>query len=607
VYPFEGEMIRLKNRHTDQLLTPNHRVIAKVRKHSRNPSPDAFEATFAEDLKQHWHVTLPMAGMLRSGSCGPSPDQAYLIGWWLTDAWAHQDGKAVVFSQCKPTSLAKLRDALAPFNSSEYVKKDKSDKHQDEYSYYVTGQLADYLLTHFPSRSLEWDVLQWSEEARFKLLEGLMDGDGSWDSLTETKRYAVCFWSQRPERRDVFLALASTLAYRAYDDPTNACVHFNLNRSTTQLQHRHRSSVRESYKGDVWCVTVPTGAFMVRRNGRVFITGNSGFPKSLDVSKAIDRAAGAERETVAPPPYSRGKATQSYSETRKVSYDYQPQPITSPATDAAIQWQGWGTALKPAHEPIVLARKPLQESTVAGNVTKHGTGAINIDGCRVELNGDYKSKANGRPSQTGLGDNYDPEKANKPDTVGRWPANVIHDGSDEVLQFFPSAPGQLAPVSGKEPSSSSAYGERQRVPFNGRVGEVSAEKRYTEEGSTNFAPLPGERRHDKGSAARFFYCAKASKNERRDSKHPTVKPIALMRYLCRLITPPGGLLLDPYAGSGTTGEAAFLEGFHSILIEMDQGYAKDIETRMDAVKEEVQKAASRTGSRSDANLDDLFE
>lgn len=228
-------------------------------------------------------------------------------------------------------------------------------------------------------------------------------------------------------------------------------------------------------------------------------------------------------------------------------------------------WRGWGTALKPALEPITVARKPLI-GTVAENVMRHGAGALNIDRCRVDLNGDYKCKPNGRPSQTGLPDNYDPANANQPDTVGRWPANLIHDGSDEVLSAFPQANGQQGVVTGKEPSrkTSNAFGE-----FAGRA--------------------PSSPRSDSGSAARFFYCAKASKKDRGDgNSHPTVKPTDLMRYLCRLVTPPRGTVLDPFMGSGSTGKAAAMDGFRFIGI--------------DRAKEYVDIAMSRLCPESDSAL-----
>jgi hypothetical protein len=167
--------------------------------------------------------------------------------------------------------------------------------------------------------------------------------------------------------------------------------------------------------------------------------------------------------------------------------------ITAPATEAARQWSGWGTALKPALEPITMARAPVS-GTVAANVLEHGTGAINVDGCRVG------------------------------DESGRFPANLIHDGSDEVTGLFPEDDGE--------------------------------------------------------SASRFFYCAKADASERRNSKHPTVKPVALMRYLVRLVCPAGGLVLDPFAGSGTTIEAARLEHCRAIGIEREAEYCADILERL---------------------------
>lgn len=254
---------------------------------------------------------------------------------------------------------------------------------------------------------------------------------------------------------------------------------------------------------------------------------------------------------------------------------------------------GWGTALKPAWEPIVLARKPLI-GTVAANVLEHGTGAINIDASRVatedalgggaekpSTDARYKVEGWDRPwmhneaaveaHSARVRDNV--EKAEK---LGRWPANIIHDGSQEVIDSFPEASGQQQDIDPTAPSekTSTVYGKMKRE------GEASASRRYTEEGSTNFAALPGQRRLDAGSAARFFYSAKATSEDRLDSKHPTVKPIDLMAYLCRLVTPTGGTVLDPFAGSGTTGMACMREGFKAILIEREDEYVADIKRRL---------------------------
>lgn len=263
--------------------------------------------------------------------------------------------------------------------------------------------------------------------------------------------------------------------------------------------------------------------------------------------------------------------------------------------------EGWGTALKPAWEPICLARKPLI-GTVAANVQKHGTGALNIDGCRIALNGDYKCAPNGRPSQTGLGGNYDPEKANHHSDVGRWPANLCHDGSEEVMACFPDSDGQQADISTTAPSAktSSVYGKMNRE------GEASANRRYTDDGGTNFAALPGQRRGDSGSAARFFFTAKADSHDRIASKHPTVKPLDLMQWLCRLVTPKGGTVLDPFAGTGTTGEAAWREGFRAILIEREAEYQADIARRMDLADNPTKRAAVAKTKNNIADHGPLF-
>jgi site-specific DNA-methyltransferase (adenine-specific) len=255
------------------------------------------------------------------------------------------------------------------------------------------------------------------------------------------------------------------------------------------------------------------------------------------------------------------------------------QSIYLPGSDSAHEWNGWGTALKPAFEPIVLARKPLSEATVAANVLKWRTGALNIDGCRVETEGGCRHVPGTGSFDAGtvnaLGGHLNSASSPAAEGLGRWPANVVTDGSDEVVGMFPSAPGQLAPISTRAGTKTgNVYGKMNRE------GEASADRRYTERGSTNFAPLPGQLREPVQSAARFFYSAKASKADRNGSKHPTVKPISLIQWLARLITPPGGTILDPFAGSGTTGEAARREGFCCILVEREAEYVADIQRRL---------------------------
>lgn len=310
----------------------------------------------------------------------------------------------------------------------------------------------------------------------------------------------------------------------------------------------------------------------------------SGFPKSMDVSKAIDKAMGAEREVVGKSNrgcganlvkiqnHCKGDTGIGFWDGTGKTFD-----ITAPATPEAAAWNGWGTCLKPAVEPIVIARKPL-EGTVAANVLKYGTGAINIDGCRVptsdKLGGGMKAgtaqKGWDRPFM------HDPDKqaafverkkanVEKSEALGRFPANLIHDGSDEVLALFPNSKGQCGAVKGNEPSELT----------RGIYGKFSGDR------------LPCSPRNDSGSAARFFYCAKASRSERGSfNDHCTVKPLALMRYLVRLVTSKGGTVLDPFMGSGTTGVAAIEEGMNFVGIERDPHYYEIATRRISAAKPE---------------------
>jgi len=233
--------------------------------------------------------------------------------------------------------------------------------------------------------------------------------------------------------------------------------------------------------------------------------------------------------------------------------------ITAPATPEAQQWQGWGTALKPALEPITVARKPLI-GTVAENVLAHGTGGINVDGCRVGTSKNVpasvskKAPANcyGKFAEggetTGIG-GHDPN-------LGRWPANLIHDGSEEVVGLFPKTEASKVGNRGAGKGETGCYGV--------------------------FGGDPGIRGHNDngGSAARFFYTAKADKSDRGPgNNHPTVKPVDLMRYLVRLVCPIGGVVLDPFSGSGTTLAAAQAEGCLAIGVEREAAYCEIIKGR----------------------------
>jgi len=339
----------------------------------------------------------------------------------------------------------------------------------------------------------------------------------------------------------------------------------------------------------------------------------SGFPKSLDVSKAIDKAAGAEREVIGTKIASPKGISQAEARSDSAAGAYGGETkeidITAPSTPEAQQWQGWGTALKPAFEPVIVARKPI-EGTVANNVLKWGTGGLNIDGSRIGTetisthNAPKGSFAGGEPDRGSDTSSYK-------EHTGRWPANIILDPYTAEL---------LDEQSGQSKSSTGA-------------------KQTPKQNTNSFGDYSGNSdivgHNDSGGASRFFYVAKASKRDRNEGLeqletkqtvgggglgnpvsgaygsekapgknfHPTVKPTSLMEYLIKLVTPPKGTVLDPFTGSGSTGKAAILQGFDFIGIEMTEEYLPIIEGRL---KHAEAKVAERIKEISDKQSEVLF-
>lgn len=307
-------------------------------------------------------------------------------------------------------------------------------------------------------------------------------------------------------------------------------------------------------------VAIEDAGFEIR-DGVLWLYG-SGFPKSHDISKAIDKMAGAEREMVGIS--TKGSGSGSVVGMGDAISMQKTFDLTAPATPEAQQWEGWGTALKPAYEPAVMARKPFTGS-VAGNVLEHGTGAINIDASRIGTSGgagEYLSSAGDTDSVTALGNGLNGTKRRAEEAQGRFPANLILD--EHTAELLDEQSGTLK--SGANPTT------RNAPKFGNSYGEF--------EGSTE-TPKRGA---DSGGASRFFYVAKAPKSERPvvdGVAHATVKPLKLMRYLVSMVTPPGGVVLDPFGGSGTTAEAAMLEGFQFKIIERESDYLPLIRARIE--------------------------
>lgn len=481
-YNIDDDMVHLKNRNTDQLITKNHSVYAKVTMR-RKPKEKSFNRYEACELKKSWNIDLPLAGQLINGL---KVDNAYIIGWWLTDAYKHKDCNACMFSQSKPRTLNKLKDWLNLHNIkySEYVKKAKKENHKDEHIIYVNNELSLWLRQNFPNRELTMNVLQWDYNSRLNLLEGLMDGDGS----IRENSYCEVFYSKNKERLDIFQALVVSLNIRSHIDYKKGCVYFNVKKNTTQLQNKHKLD-NVHYVGKVYCLKTETGAFVVRRNGKAFISGNSGFPKSQNVGKQIEC-----KEKY-------GKTNSQSLRRLELEEGVNPHIVRQPNNGlmgemkefvrkeytCLNQYAGYGTCLKPAYEPIIMARKPV-EGTVADNMLKYGVGGINIDECRV---GDETVSIHNAPVGTFAGG----ERNRGSDTnsyrvsQGRFPANVITDGSDEVKANMPNT--KSAP-------------RTETIGGTGGIGMATNFHRGSETSPYD----------DEGSACRYFYCAKASKKDR---------------------------------------------------------------------------------------------
>lgn len=346
----------------------------------------------------------------------------------------------------------------------------------------------------------------------------------------------------------------------------------------------------------------------------------SGFPKSHNISLAIDKQSGFQPTVIGE---KIGKTSENLNGLSRKGDDSENSKglgaygigakqknteidVVAPTSNLAKEWEGWGTGLKPAMELITVARKPIKEKTIAENVVVHGTGAINIDECRVD--GSPRTTSDIQWSSNAIyGErNHDRGARSYLTTEGRWPANVIHDGSEEVMKLFPTTK-KSASVKGTEPSkvTNGIYGEfAERVPFESYGDEGSAARFFycpkastsdREEGLEDFEP-----KHTAASEFRPNHMVKAENGEsgsaygrftKRKNIHATVKPTDLMAYLCRLVTPKGGLVLDPFMGSGSTGKACMREGFKFVGIDMEQDYVDIAEAR---IKFELSKRENKT-------------
>jgi DNA modification methylase len=660
--PWDGPMRVLRNSDTDQLLTPNHRVYHRPRQRQqidgvrRQWYRSDWEVAEASELSTWNPVQLPIAGEHDGPGVG-GVDYAALLGWVWTEGGFDPSGTGVRIYQssvnaAKVDDIQALLDRLGVHKRYDRTRTWRGQEYV-ETTWFISGELAERVRADLPGKRPTYDLLWRMNLAEKRALrDAALAGDG------HPAAKGVWQFYQRHEDDLTWFATLLALVGQAgkvgmRPDRDNGTVYVR-DRSTTELQGRHLRDSSEKYTGEVWCVRVPTGAFVARRNGRVFITGNSGFPKSLDVSKAIDkdrddrnaviavtgwlaqqrdRAGLTNRDIDAAfgtngmaghwtsvksqpkvPSWERWlelreligfgdkmdaevwrlngrKGTPGHERLDRIVTSFERERDTysnvvdvvhagAPITDGARQWSGWGTALKPASEPIIVARKPLS-GTVAATVLEHGTGALNIDTCRVGSDERLVRPAILRTDNEVLGKGLGAGTQTEPG--GRWPANVVLTHAEacgeECAQGCPIA--ELDQQSGITTSPTSTG--------RGAGGQHGAYSPIAAQGNV-WAP------GDTGGASRFFptfhYQAKAPTSERPNVNgvtHPTVKPLSLLRWMVKLCTPPGGTVLDPFAGSGTTIEAAILEGFDVIGIEREAEYLPLIRQRIDRAQQPVRE------------------
>lgn len=574
-YNHKGKMVNLVNQNTDQLLTLNHKSICKEGR--RIQKDGTRKIVWDENYKyidagtiDGENFKLPLSGYY-DGIHSIGKDFAELIGWILSEGHFHKDTNAISIyqSNVNKDKVSRIRYIMGRLNikHSEY-KRDRVYKEREytEHQFYFSGDIVNKIKEIIPNKKPTNKLLDLPLKEKERLFNGLCLGDGTKGNSDKFQ----AFYQKDVGFLEWFQMLLHLSGKQGWinKDKYSCSIHFN---DSTEIQGKHNKNRLLDYEGIVWCIETEEGNFIARRNGRVFITGNSGFPKSHNISKAIDKKFGAEREIVGyssnPNGNSGGYEGERYSQKRQTKFGVvQDQPEkTTLSTDLEKQYNGWGTALKPANEPIVVARKPLSERTLVDNVLKWGTGGINIDECRVEttdnLNGgryaDNKKGDDGCTYGSGI------NKRSKEDFTqpeGRFPANVILD--EEAGQMLDEISGTL--------KSGYMKANTQRNTDGGYMGGFPKDR-------------VGERDTygDSGGASRFFYCGKASKKEKgKTNNHPTVKPIKLMEYLVKLVTPKCGIVLDPFAGSGTTLIAAKNEGMNYIGFELEEEYIEIINERI---------------------------
>lgn len=488
--PYDGEMVRLHNGATDQLLTPNHRVYRSLQLGGGNTRRwEQWTVCEAGDIGGKAPMRLPLSGRHNGTGIGGARYAALLAHIVVNGLPASNDRKGLDGREGIRVRIPQANDPLSESldalvkgltvernNQATYISKAPGSS-QREGVWLLSGDIAQKVrrdLPHGrPTLSLLWAMTATEKEAFISIVEA------SHLKVSAMEEWLTWFST---------LCAVSAKSVEAHDGFVSVSA-----KATTEISGGETSVAKEHYSGLVWCVRVPSGAFVARRNGQVFITGNSGFPKSMNISKAIDRAAGVDRTEVIgryqPPGMDKPWNLRNAIDEREVNVFASSRAnldITAPVTDDAREWDGWGTALKPAHEPIAVSRKPMDDGLGYG-----------------------------------------------------WEADM---GSSPFL-YVP------------KPNKAERSAGLDRLPFQRQ---------------------PDRKKDDGAGGAN----PRNRSNTPRVNFHPTTKPLTLMRWLVRFVLPEGGVVLDPFVGSGTTLVAAIMEGADGIGIEMTEDYLPIIEGRV---------------------------
>jgi DNA modification methylase len=615
IMPYKGDMVVFKNHNTNQLVTPNHRIYKQhwIRTQINGNRKGEFEPwTIMEAgaINRYLPIKLPIAAKYNGSGIGKW--QTRLLAWVWTEGGFDLSGIGVRIyqSNVNPKNIKRIRNTLN--NTVEYYSEYTREREYEgrkyiEHSWFFTGPWAEYIRVRLPNKHPTWNLLwQMSFQERKTFIKTAMHGDGCWSSLQFFQK----------NRRDLkwFQTLLHTTNMQGMigGHSRKDCISLH-NNPTTMLVSKTLKNHKQFYDGMVWCVSVDNGAFLAKRNGQIFITGNS-FPKSVNVSKFLDKHFGKRRKKQRIPAHllknppnlvggADGRGNDRPWQAKAIKKGYHEIDSNIAIHKIAKLYDGYGTAIKSSAELIVLAQKP-REGTIVQNILKYGTGALNIDGCRIayettknpatnplyRVKNGYKTKVGS--DKNGSSFSIKPKGGNvTANANGRWPSNVIHSGDDTVMQHF------------------GLFGTRKAGSMVSNINKPKTNKVYGKYNKT----LPFGGYGDDGSVARFFYCAKVKasdrvfyctictksflhvekkqhRHRRQGGKknfshlnyHPTVKPELLMSYLIKMVRTPykNCRILDPFAGTGTTAIAALKLGCRVTCIEQHSNYVSMIKRRV---------------------------